>query len=167
MDTPTWPAPPSPPGARRRGPIPGWLKACGVGLAAFVLGTATAGGDTEPVDAGVVRVTQTETETETERSTERVTETETEAAPTVTMTEAGPTVTVTEAAPAVAAAPQPFVEPEPAPQPPPAPAPAPPSTASFFENCDAARAAGAAPLYAGDPGYRAGLDRDDDGVACE
>ncbi|ELT43577.1 excalibur calcium-binding domain-containing protein, partial [Arthrobacter nitrophenolicus] len=31
----------------------------------------------------------------------------------------------------------------------------------------AARAAGAAPLYAGQAGYRAGLDRDLDGVACE
>ncbi|MFN0026377.1 MAG: excalibur calcium-binding domain-containing protein, partial [Acidimicrobiales bacterium] len=26
---------------------------------------------------------------------------------------------------------------------------------------------GAAPLYTGDPGYRAALDRDSDGVACE
>lgn len=143
------------------------MKACGVGLVAFLLGSAVGGGDTEPVNAEVARVTQTatETETQTERSTERVTETE--AAPTVTLTEAAPTVTVTEAAPAVAAAPQPFVEPEPAPQPPPAPAPPPPSTGSYFENCDAARAAGAAPLYTGDPGYRAGLDRDNDGIACE
>lgn len=38
---------------------------------------------------------------------------------------------------------------------------------SFFKNCDAARAAGAAPLHRGDAGYRSGLDRDDDGVACE
>ncbi|MGQ0777929.1 MAG: excalibur calcium-binding domain-containing protein [Pseudonocardiales bacterium] len=30
-----------------------------------------------------------------------------------------------------------------------------------------AHGAGAAPLYAGEPGYRAGLDRDGDGVACE
>ncbi|MFZ4720654.1 MAG: excalibur calcium-binding domain-containing protein [Ilumatobacteraceae bacterium] len=37
----------------------------------------------------------------------------------------------------------------------------------YYRNCDAARAAGAAPLYAGDPGYRSGLDGDDDGVACE
>lgn len=37
----------------------------------------------------------------------------------------------------------------------------------YFRNCDAARAAGAAPLYAGSPGYRAGLDGDSDGVACE
>ncbi|MEU6098405.1 excalibur calcium-binding domain-containing protein [Streptomyces sp. NPDC047079] len=37
----------------------------------------------------------------------------------------------------------------------------------YYENCTAARAAGDTPLYAGDPGYRAGLDRDSDGVACE
>jgi len=37
----------------------------------------------------------------------------------------------------------------------------------YFANCAAARAAGAAPLYQGEPGYRAGLDRDNDGVACE
>ncbi|MGH3912833.1 MAG: excalibur calcium-binding domain-containing protein [Pseudonocardiaceae bacterium] len=37
----------------------------------------------------------------------------------------------------------------------------------YYKNCDAARAAGAAPLHAGDPGYRSGLDRDGDGTACE
>ncbi|MFG2312880.1 excalibur calcium-binding domain-containing protein [Streptomyces sp. NPDC048566] len=37
----------------------------------------------------------------------------------------------------------------------------------YYENCDAARAAGAAPLHRGEPGYRDGLDRDGDGVACE
>lgn len=37
----------------------------------------------------------------------------------------------------------------------------------YYKNCSAARAAGKAPLYAGQPGYRAGLDRDKDGVACE
>jgi hypothetical protein len=36
-----------------------------------------------------------------------------------------------------------------------------------FRNCDAARAAGAAPVYQGDPGYGAHLDRDNDGVGCE
>ncbi|MFJ4208780.1 DUF1524 domain-containing protein [Paenarthrobacter sp. NPDC089675] len=64
------------------------------------------------------------------------------------------------AAPAPAPAPAPAVVPAPAPA---APAPA----AAYFANCAAARAAGAAPLYAGQPGYRAGLDRDHDGVACE
>jgi hypothetical protein len=48
----------------------------------------------------------------------------------------------------------------------PAPAPAPPK-AAYYANCAAAKAAGAAPLHRGQPGYRAALDRDNDGVACE
>lgn len=36
-----------------------------------------------------------------------------------------------------------------------------------YRNCDAARAAGAAPIYRGQPGYRVELDGDSDGVACE
>jgi hypothetical protein len=56
--------------------------------------------------------------------------------------------------------------------PPAAPVPAPiyPSTVSsgsYYSSCSEARAAGAAPLRRGEPGYRSGLDRDDDGVACE
>ncbi|WP_435068489.1 excalibur calcium-binding domain-containing protein [Amycolatopsis thermoflava] len=43
-----------------------------------------------------------------------------------------------------------------------------PDTSSvYYANCDAARAAGAAPIYVGEPGYRAALDRNKDGVACE
>ena len=41
------------------------------------------------------------------------------------------------------------------------------SASAYYANCSEARAAGAAPLYRGEPGYRSGLDRDDDGVACE
>jgi hypothetical protein len=37
----------------------------------------------------------------------------------------------------------------------------------YFPTCAAAKAAGAAPLYIGEPGYRTGLDRDKDGKACE
>jgi hypothetical protein len=37
----------------------------------------------------------------------------------------------------------------------------------YYSRCAEARAAGAAPLYRGQPGYREGLDRDGDGVACE
>ncbi|WP_461189310.1 GmrSD restriction endonuclease domain-containing protein [Arthrobacter sp. Z4-13] len=44
---------------------------------------------------------------------------------------------------------------------------APAAAAAYYANCAAARAAGAAPLFAGQAGYRAGLDRDSDGVACE
>lgn len=37
----------------------------------------------------------------------------------------------------------------------------------YYANCAAARAAGAAPLYAGAPGYRPEMDGDSDGIACE
>jgi hypothetical protein len=37
----------------------------------------------------------------------------------------------------------------------------------YYPNCAAARAAGAAPINEGQPGYRAELDGDDDGIACE
>ena len=36
-----------------------------------------------------------------------------------------------------------------------------------YSSCTEARAAGAAPLYRGTPGYNSSLDRDGDGVACE
>jgi hypothetical protein len=36
-----------------------------------------------------------------------------------------------------------------------------------FANCAQARAAGAAPVRVGDPGYGRHLDRDGDGVGCE
>src|SRR5688500_873851 len=36
-----------------------------------------------------------------------------------------------------------------------------------YPSCDAARASGAAPIEAGQPGYRAELDGDGNGVACE
>ena len=54
----------------------------------------------------------------------------------------------------------------PAPAPPPASGPgAPPSV--YYEDCDAVRAAGAAPIRVGDPGYSPELDPDGDGVGCE
>lgn len=36
-----------------------------------------------------------------------------------------------------------------------------------YRNCAEARAAGAAPVRVGDPGYGRHLDRDNDGVGCE
>ncbi|AMJ44228.1 excalibur calcium-binding domain-containing protein [Corynebacterium stationis] len=75
---------------------------------------------------------------------------------------------------------EPYVEQQsgytPAPEPTPAPQqfyqqPAAPvvqeSPSVYYQNCDAVRAAGAAPLYIGSPGYASKLDRDGDGVACE
>jgi hypothetical protein len=37
----------------------------------------------------------------------------------------------------------------------------------YYANCSAARAAGAAPVMRGQPGYSRKLDRDNDGVGCE
>jgi len=49
--------------------------------------------------------------------------------------------------------------------------PPPPQRASngnvYYPNCASARAAGAAPIYQGEPGYGRHLDRDGDGKACE
>lgn len=42
-----------------------------------------------------------------------------------------------------------------------------PSGSVYYKNCTAARAAGAAPVYKGDPGYAKHLDRDGDGIGCE
>lgn len=46
-------------------------------------------------------------------------------------------------------------------------APIPQRGGDYFPNCDAARAAGRAPIRRGEPGYRPALDRDNDGIACE
>lgn len=37
----------------------------------------------------------------------------------------------------------------------------------YYRNCTMARAAGAAPIRYGEPGYARHLDRDGDGIACE
>lgn len=42
-----------------------------------------------------------------------------------------------------------------------------PVSSIYYSNCAEARAAGSAPLYRGQPGYREALDVDRDGVACE
>ncbi len=47
------------------------------------------------------------------------------------------------------------------------PAQAPAPAVAAYATCAAARAAGAAPIRAGQPGYSSGLDGDGDGIACE
>ncbi|OFT30669.1 excalibur calcium-binding domain-containing protein [Corynebacterium sp. HMSC08D02] len=59
--------------------------------------------------------------------------------------------------PAQAPAPEPLIE---------QPVPAAPARV-YYANCSEARAAGAAPIYEGQPGYSRKLDRDGDGIACE
>ncbi|MGW3999237.1 excalibur calcium-binding domain-containing protein [Amycolatopsis sp. NPDC004772] len=82
--------------------------------------------------------------------------------------------TIDAPAPAPTSAPAPVATPKPAPATKAAPPPAPvetteeaPAQSAYYANCAAAKAAHAAPLYRGEPGYRSGLDRDGDGVACE
>jgi hypothetical protein len=41
------------------------------------------------------------------------------------------------------------------------------SSGGAYRNCSEARAAGAAPVRRGDPGYGPHLDRDNDGIGCE
>lgn len=77
-------------------------------------------------------------------------------APAAPAVPSAPAATTAPAAPAKT----PKKKPEPAPAPPPA-------AVTTFKNCTAAREAGAAPVYAGDPGYGKHLDRDGDGVGCE
>lgn len=84
-----------------------------------------------------------------------------------------PTDASASAAVKVARSPQPAPSRRPAPAPAPAPAaPAPAAdmpelTDVYYKNCAAVRAAGAAPIHTGDPGYSRKLDRDGDGIACE
>lgn len=42
-----------------------------------------------------------------------------------------------------------------------------PQDGDFWPGCDSARAAGTAPIYAYEPGYRQEMDGDGDGIACE
>ncbi|GLZ40319.1 excalibur calcium-binding domain-containing protein [Actinokineospora sp. NBRC 105648] len=58
--------------------------------------------------------------------------------------------------------------------PPPAPAPVEEPVAApteqggaYYKSCAEAKKAGAAPMHRGEPGYRAALDRDKDGIACD
>ena len=42
-----------------------------------------------------------------------------------------------------------------------------PQAGDQWGGCNDARAAGTAPIYRGEPGYRPNMDGDNDGVACE
>ena len=42
-----------------------------------------------------------------------------------------------------------------------------PQPGDYWSGCNSARAAGTAPIYVGEPGYREGMDGDGDGIACE
>lgn len=152
MTNPYIPPPPPPPAVRT---APRWarkryvLPALGL---AFLLGIgagAGSGDGEKPTDAKPASARPTPTETVTATAT--VTQTpEAEPAPTVTVTK---TVTATET---VTAQPEAGTGSDDS-----------SDTDVYYANCSEARAAGAAPLFRGEPGYASHLDRDDDGVACE
>ena len=80
---------------------------------------------------------------------------DTQASTTAQVTTVAPTTTTT---PTTAA---------PATLPPPTTVPPPPVDRVSYANCDAVRAAGAAPIKLGDPGFESKFDRDNDGIGCE
>jgi hypothetical protein len=140
-----------------------------IGVLAFTtllgFGAAAAAAPHEDVRAGSAVTTEAPVTTARPTTTSPAPAPST-APPATTPTTAPPT-TVAPPAPPTTAAPPPTTA-APTPQPlvaAPERAIAAPSV--YYENCDAARAAGAAPVFRGDPGYGGHLDRDGDGVGCE
>jgi micrococcal nuclease len=82
----------------------------------------------------------------------------------VTSTQSPSPASVTQPRPAAAA---PTPRPQPVAAPAPAPTPAPAANAVYYGTCADVRAAGAAPIYPGQAGFRQSFDRDNDGVGCE
>lgn len=136
-----------------------------IALLALVTPNSSAASSDSPTAGATVTATATATTTATATAT--VTETVSPAASTITVTPPPRVVTMRPApVPRVTVTKRiPFAETSRT------SAPVPTSeateTGAYYASCSEARAAGVAPLYRGDPGYRSGLDRDDDGVACE
>lgn len=157
------PSPASQPAPRKRRPLLKWGGVAVAGLAILGLFGSTAGSSEDSAaPAETVTVTSTtsaapETLTTTKLVTSEITITEV-AAPEPQEEPARELDDVAVVPAAVPDAPKPAAIP-------PAPAPAP--AATYYANCPAVRDAGAAPIYAGDPGYSSKLDRDGDGIACE
>ncbi|MFJ2208459.1 excalibur calcium-binding domain-containing protein [Streptomyces microflavus] len=144
---------------------PGWARKRVVLPAAGVLfllgvGIGTTGEQPETVRTAAAKAEPGPTVTATVTETAKVTVTATpEPAPTVTKIKKV-RVTVTAAPP----------EPDPVPaaeEPDPVYEDDSGGGSTYYKNCTAVRAAGAAPIRRGDPGYDSHLDRDGDGVGCE
>lgn len=152
------------PGVLQRKTSVSYAKAGVVTVGALLIGTAVGVGGANGTDASAIAATPTSRPSVSisVKPGPTVTVMATPApAPTVTVTAKpvpAPTVTITRApatkAPATKAVP--FVAPPPA-----------EDSSAYYSNCAAARNAGVAPLRRGDAGYRSGLDRDNDGLACE
>lgn len=143
------------------GPLPRGYGAGAIVAALVVLIAGGAASSPAPAVAASPTPTVTRTSTATVTATETTTAT---ATTTATVTETAPPP-----APAAAVVAPPPAPPAPtsAPPPPPGPVVTQAPAAASYANCDAVRAAGAAPIRVGDPGYSRKLDRDGDGVGCE
>ncbi|MFF0541760.1 excalibur calcium-binding domain-containing protein [Nocardia thailandica] len=174
-----WARPPRPQDRKRRWPVVAGVSAAGVLGLGLVAGIGAGGSEREAAPAATSRAVATSTTTRPTTTTAPPSASTTTAADIATAAPIiVPTTTVAPPVPTTTVAPPPVVVPPvvtttvPAPVPAPriadVPAPEAPSVPSvYYKNCAAAKAAGAAPLRRGDPGYRSGLDGDGDGVACE
>ncbi|AGG66861.1 excalibur calcium-binding domain-containing protein [Corynebacterium callunae] len=154
-------------GERKSGCVK-WGAILGAGFIALMIVVPSCGSNSEEAEAPVTTITQTVTQTITSTpQAKTVTQTST-----ITAAEIASSVeTSSEIAEPVVqeddsylstsnSAPQRFAtipDPEPATVP----------QSANYASCAEARAAGVAPIYAGSPGYRSGLDRDGDGIACD
>ncbi|WP_052005428.1 excalibur calcium-binding domain-containing protein [Gordonia malaquae] len=125
------------------------LGSCGIGAAVS---------SPAPMASPPTTITQTEVLTETTTVTATPTTSEQPVKRTTTREPRKPRTTTEESPRVRAAVPRRTRTPRPAPT---------TESDASYANCGEARAAGAAPLLQGQPGYRSKLDRDGDGVACE
>ncbi|MBM7230137.1 excalibur calcium-binding domain-containing protein [Dietzia cinnamea] len=159
----TWSTPLAP--YARRWPLVGSVSAAAL-VAGAALMPATA---PTPVPAASPAAATGAIATSTVTSTVRTTTTTTvtRAPASTSSAPATPVASEPEPAPASTVAFEPTYAPAPAQTYAPAPVAEQEPQSAYYQNCSAARAAGAAPLYRGQPGYASKLDRDNDGVACE
>ena len=159
----TWSTPLAP--YARRWPLVGSVSAAALVAGAALMPATTPTPVPAASPAAATGAIATSTVTSTVRSTTTTTVT---VAPTSTSSaQAAPVAAEPEPAPASTVASEPTYAPAPAQTYAPAPVAEPVPQSASYANCSEARAAGAAPIYRGEPGYASKLDRDNDGVACE
>lgn len=166
--------------------IGSWKSMTPIALGLFVLGGITTPDQpADPVETAVVAeavATSSATATTTPAPTTTAATSSTTTPPAIS-SESAVVTTVPAVTETVVVAAEPVIETEvvystvyvPAPAPtyvPPAQLAAPPAepapaATAYYKNCAAARAAGAAPVLIGEPGYGPHLDRDGDGIGCE
>ncbi|MCK8673535.1 excalibur calcium-binding domain-containing protein [Rhodococcus sp. HM1] len=152
-----------------------WPWVLGAGVLGFaVLGSVV---DTEDKKDAPAAVVATTTSSAAPTTTTAPRTTTTTVPPTTTATTAPAvvplvpqvetTTTVYTPPPAPAYTPPPTTQYTPPPTTEYTPPPAPRQPTVSYRNCDEAKAAGAAPILKGEPGYGTHLDRDKDGIACD